>query len=243
MRPVLLTLAALFTMTATLISSAAQDPKSKSGGDHESINKKFEDPNLDIGEFVKRFETESREVYAKRAEILAFCALRPGMEVADVGAGTGLFTFPFAEKVGPRGTVYAVDISPAFLKHLGTQADKRGLAKVIKPVRGGHETTNLPSESVDLVFICDAYHHFEKPAPMLASIRSALRPGGRVVVIDLDKRPDSSDFIKSHARAEKEVYFKEFEAAGFTRLPTENTPALKENFIAKFLKPDRPEKP
>jgi ubiquinone/menaquinone biosynthesis C-methylase UbiE len=227
---------------ALLMPAVAQDAK-KNGADHEPLNKRFEDPKLDVQEFVKRFEAASREVYAMRAEILASCEIQPGMVVADLGAGTGIYTFALAEKVGPKGTVYAVEISPGFLKHLGEQVEKRGLAKVVKPLKGGHDTTNLPASSIDLIFICDAYHHFEKPMPMLESIHAALRPGGRVVVIDLDKRPDSSDFVRNHARAAKEVYFKEFESAGFKKLAPENVPALKENFIAFFQKPEPPAKP
>lgn len=243
MRPPTLVLVVSALIAGPGWPAVSQEAKPKRGPDHESINKRFEDPKLDVEEFVKRFENESREVAAKRPEVLALCAIRPGMCVADVGAGTGLYTFAFAEKVGPKGTVYAVDIAPAFLTYLGEQARKRGLANVVKTVKGGHETTHLPPGSVDLVFICDTYHHFEKPEPMLASIHEALRPGGRVVVIDFDKRPDSSEFVKEHARAEKEVYFKEFEAAGFTKLATENAPALKENFIAVFRKRDHPSKP
>lgn len=243
MRPGLTCLAALTTIAATLMPSLAQETKRKKAVDREPINKKFEDPKLDVEGFVKRFESESREVSAKRTEVLALCDLQAGMDVADLGAGTGLYTFSFAEKVGPEGKVYAVDISPAFLKYLGSQAEKRGLVKVVKPVKGGQETTNLAPGSVDLVFICDAYHHFEKPMPMLASIHAALRPGGRVVLIDFDKRPDSSGFIKGHARAAKEVYFQEFESAGFTKLAIKHPPALKENFIALFRKVDRPARP
>jgi ubiquinone/menaquinone biosynthesis C-methylase UbiE len=229
-------LATVLTFSLTLLPTRAQEESRKDAGKSEPINKKFEDPNLDVDAFVKRFESESREVYAKQKEILDVCALKPGMSVADIGAGTGLYAFPFAEKVGPKGTVYAVDISPAFLKHLEKEAKTRGVADVVKPIKGGHDTTNLPADSVDLVFICDAYHHFEKPEPMLASIHQALRPGGRVVLLDFDKRADASGFIKGHARAEKEVYFREFESAGFTKLPIENPPAMKENFIAVFRK-------
>jgi ubiquinone/menaquinone biosynthesis C-methylase UbiE len=215
---------------------AAQEAKSKEGGQRDSINKAFEDPDLDVGAFIKRFESESREVYARRAELLAVCGLRPGMAVADVGAGTGLFTFAMAEKVGPKGAVYAVEIAPGFLKHLKEQAEKRGYDEIVRPTRGGHETTNLPANSVDVAFVCDAYHHFERPGPMLASIHQALRPGGRVVLIDFDKHEGASDFVKGHARAEKEVYFREFEKAGFKKLSPDGLPTLKENFVAVFEK-------
>lgn len=243
MRLALLFVASSLSIAVLLIPSRAQEAVAKKKGHRESINKKFEDPTLDVSAFVKRFESESREVYAKRAEILAVCGVRPGMSVADVGAGTGAFTFLFAEQVGPGGMVYAVDIAPAFLTHLRAQAAKRGLTKVVKPVKGSQTSSNLPAGSVDLVFICDAYHHFEKPAGMLASIREALRPGGRVVLIDFDKRPNSSSFVKGHARAEKEVYFKEFASAGFTKLPLRNAPGLSENFVALFAKSDQPASP
>jgi ubiquinone/menaquinone biosynthesis C-methylase UbiE len=236
MRFGILSLATFMTVSATLLSTQAQDEPKKHSGAKESINKTFEDPNLDVEGFAKRFTNESREVYAHRKEILTVCAVTPGMTIADIGAGTGLYTFPFAERVGPKGTVYAVDVSPAFLKFLEREAEARGLTDIVKPVKGGQDTTNLPADSVDLIFICDAYHHFEKPEAMLASIHKSLRPGGRVVLLDFEKSAKASDFVKSHARAEKAVYFREFESAGFTKLPIDHPPALKENFIAVFGK-------
>jgi SAM-dependent methyltransferase len=84
------------------------------------------------------------------------------------------------------------------------------------------------------VFVCATYHHFEHPAKLLASIRQALRPGGRLVVIDFDLREDSSDFVKERARAPRGVYFREIEAAGFA--PVESKPPFvpKDNFFAVF---------
>jgi tRNA A58 N-methylase Trm61 len=78
------------------LPASAQEKSVKPG-----INKPYEDP--DVKEFVGKFETESREIYAKRKDILDKCKVKPGMAVADVGAGTGLFTRLFAEAVGPKG--------------------------------------------------------------------------------------------------------------------------------------------
>jgi tRNA A58 N-methylase Trm61 len=78
------------------------------------MNKNFTDPEMDIRQFVKRFENESRDIYVKRHDITRAVGLQPGDSVADIGAGTGLFTFLFAEQVSPKGTVCAVDIGPAF---------------------------------------------------------------------------------------------------------------------------------
>ena len=88
------------------------------------MNKKFADPNADIRQFVKRFENEARDIYVKRQNITRAVGLRPGDDVADIGAGTGLFTQLFADQVGPKGTVYAVDIGPAFLKYIAEESKK-----------------------------------------------------------------------------------------------------------------------
>ena len=198
------------------------------------LNKQFQNPNLDISRFVDRFETDSREIFAQRRKIVEAVSLHPGQTVADIGAGTGLFSWMFAEKVGPKGTVYAVEIAPAFLKYLGEQAHKRGLEKVVKPVRSTQDTTNLAPGSIDVAFVCATYHHFEHPEKVLASIHRSLRPGGRLVVIDFDLREDSSAFVRERARAPKEVYFREIEAAGFVPIDAKPPLELKENFFAAF---------
>src|SRR4051812_10978373 len=122
-----LSLAATYGAIAT---APAQEQTKGQGHSAAEENKRFQDPGLDVGKFVERFESESREIYARRREIVEAVGLRPGMAVADIGAGTGLFAWSFAEKVGPGGTVHAVEISPAFLKYLGEEARKRGLGRV-----------------------------------------------------------------------------------------------------------------
>jgi ubiquinone/menaquinone biosynthesis C-methylase UbiE len=204
--------------------------------DHSAanLNRQFEDPNLDVQKFVQRFETDSREIFTQRHPIVRAVDLRPGLAVADIGAGTGLFTWMFAAKVGPKGTVYAVEIAPAFLKSIGEQARQRGLEKVVKTVRSTQATMNLAPGSIDVAFVCATYHHFEHPEKALASIHQALRPSGRLVVIDFDLRKDSSAFVRERARAPKEVYFREIEAAGFTQSRAKPSLNLTENFFAVF---------
>jgi ubiquinone/menaquinone biosynthesis C-methylase UbiE len=196
------------------------------------INEPFKKP--DVKRFIATFESDNREIYAKRLEILSSLGLTPGMAVADVGAGTGLFTRLIAEKVGPTGKVYAVEISPEFLSHIAAEVRKRGQAQVVT-VLGTQESTTLPQGSVDLVFLCDVYHHLEKPNKTLVSIRRALKPGGRLVVIDFDRVAGrSTEFVLKHVRAGKSVFLKEIESAGFTLLPTAKPPTLKENFFLSF---------
>ena len=125
------------------------------------INDPFRNP--DVKGFQEKFEGESREVYAKRDKIVAGCQLKPGMVVADVGTGTGLFTRLFAKEVGAEGQVFAVDIAPKFLEHVQATSRKAKL-KNVTPVLCNPDSVDLPASSVDLAFVCDTYHHFEFPA-------------------------------------------------------------------------------
>ncbi len=202
------------------------------------INKPFENP--DVKEYVGKFEVESREVYAKRQEIVAACGLKPGMAVADVGAGTGLFTRLFARKVGPEGKVYAVDIAPRFVEHVEKSCKEAGL-KNVQGVVCTPTSAKLPDNSVDLVFICDTYHHFEFPQRTLASLHRALRPGGRLVLVDFQRVPGkSSEWVLGHVRAGQEVFTREVEEAGFKVAGEEKF--LKENYLVRFVKVEPPRK-
>jgi len=104
------------------------------------------------------FEREGREVFDRRFEILKALQVQPGMRVADVGAGTGLYTLLFAEAVGPTGRVYAVDISESFVEAIRARAASEGLGNVV-PVVNRERSADLPPASVDLVFLADTYHH------------------------------------------------------------------------------------
>jgi predicted methyltransferase len=196
------------------------------------INKAFEKP--DVKEYLKKFEGESREIAASAKEIIAACKLKPGMAIADVGAGTGLFTRKFATEVGDQGKVFAVDISPDFLRHIeATCADAK--IKNVATVLCDQFSTKLPKNSVDLVFICDAYHHFEFPQRTLQSIHDALKPGGGIVLIDFERiEGKSSDFILGHVRAGKDVFVREVTQAGFRAVGEEKL--LKENYFVRFEK-------
>jgi predicted methyltransferase len=196
------------------------------------INKAFENP--DVKEYVGKFEVESREVYAKRQEIVDACGLKPGMAVADIGAGTGLFTRMFARKVGPAGKVYAVDIAPKFVEHVEKSCKEAGL-KNVTGVVCTQTSAKLPDNSVDLVFICDTYHHFEFPQRTLASLHRALRPGGRLVLVDFHRiLGKSSPWILVHVRAGQEVFTREIKEAGFKETGQEKF--LEENYLVRFVK-------
>lgn len=213
-----------------LLSTAlfAQDQSVRPG-----INDSFRDP--DVKEFVGRFEVESREVYSQRKEIVAACEIKPGQTVADIGAGTGLFTRLFSESVGNEGQVIAVDISQKFLDHIARTCGESGRRNV-HTLQCKADSTELPPESVDIAFICDTYHHFEFPTKTTASLQRALKPGGRVIVIDFRREEGkSSDFVLSHVRAGQEVFEREISAVGLRKVREYNE-LLKENYLVIFEK-------
>lgn len=214
-------------------SGIAQEKSVKPG-----INDSFRDPDPD--EFLGRFEVESREVFARRKEIVAACDIQPGQTVADIGAGTGLFTRMFADKVGKEGRVIAVDIARKFLDHIQATSREAGLQNVetllCKP-----DSTELPPDTVDVAFICDTYHHFEYPLKTMASLYRAMKPGGRVILIDFRRvEGTSSDWVMNHVRAGQEVFEAEIVQAGFRKV-REESETLKENYFVMLQKPLPPQ--
>lgn len=210
----------------------AQDKSVRPG-----INDSFLNP--DVGQYVERFETESREVFALRAEIVTACQLQPGETIADVGAGTGLFTRLFAGQVGPDGIVIAVDIAQNFLDHIA-QTARAAEMKNIETRLCTADSVELLPESIDVAFICDTYHHFEFPHKTMTSLWQALKPGGRVIVVDFRKVPgESSEFVMGHVRAGQEIFESEIVQAGFQKRRQVDG-LLKENYFVEFVKSASP---
>ena len=196
------------------------------------INKSFEDPDIVVNNFVERFEKEGREVYDKRDEVVKACGIKEGMAIADIGAGTGMYTRMFAAKAGKRGRVYAVDIAAKFVDHVLKTSREQDLNNVVGIVCKANSTELRPN-SVDLVFICDTYHHFEFPQSTMQSIAKALRPGGTVCLVDFERVEGvSTDWILGHVRAGKKVVRQEIETAGFEMV--EDVEMFKQNYFLKF---------
>jgi precorrin-6B methylase 2 len=117
-------------------------------------------------------------------------ALEPGMTVADVGAGFGAWTIRFSKWIGPGGRVFATEIGASQLASLRESVKKEGLTNVTV-VEGAARSTNLPANCCDAIFIRDAYHHLTEPQDILKSFAAALKPGGRLAIIDFPPRPNS----------------------------------------------------
>ena len=191
--------------------------------------------DTDVARWNKSFENERREVYVKRDEIVAASGVKPGMTVADIGAGTGLFTMLFADAVKPGGNVVAVDISPAFVEYIQQTAKKRRVRNVTAVLTDGVDVP-LPEASVDLAYLSDVYHHFEHPAETLASIRKVLKPGGRMVVVDYERIPGVTPAARlEHLRLDKKTAISEIEAAGFS-LVEEKRKLMRQNYFVVFTR-------
>jgi SAM-dependent methyltransferase len=189
-----------------------------------------------IGPLIGRLETESREIYTQRFALAALVGAPRGSVVADIGAGSGFMTNIFSRQVGPDGKVYAVDINPALMEFVAAGAEEEGLTN-IETVVCTDKSAELPAESVDIVFICDTYHHFEFPKNTMTSIREALRPGGQVVVVDFHRIPGTSrEWILQHVRAGEEVFTREILDAGFELVNDHDVPFLEENYVLRFRK-------
>ena len=146
----------------------------------------------------ERIEEERPEL------LLAALELKPGMTVADIGAGTGYYSWRMAQRVGAGGTVYAVDIQPEMIKLLEEQMSRRGTANV-KAVLGTPTDPGLPSAGIDLALMVDVYHELEYPYEMLAAIVRALKPGGRLVFVEF-RAGDAAVPIKAlHTMSEAQV--------------------------------------
>ncbi len=209
------------------------EPVSDFGVLHEDLNAHYEE-ETDVEQWRDRFEHGPREVRFKQPLILKEVGLAKGDRVADIGAGTGLYTFPFAKAVGKSGRVFAVDVQDYFLEYLQAQAKERGLTQV-RTVKATQTSVSLEDGSIDVAFLCDAYHHIEHPEPYLKSLHAALRPGGRLVVVDYAKVEGATAFIQHHLRDSPDTFRAEIEAAGFRFVRSADF--LDDNFLFVFERP------
>lgn len=167
-------------------------------------------PATENAPFFNRPERDTEE----RPELLMSALhIRPGATVADIGSGTGYFTWRLAEQVGPQGKVYAVDVQQSMLDLTKAAVDERKLSNV-EYVLATERSPRLPERSVDLVFIAYAYHEFGDPEAMMASIRRALKPGGRVLVLEYAKESRIAPASPLHKMSFEEIR-REIEPMGF----------------------------
>ncbi len=154
-----------------------------------------------------------RESSELPARVIMGLELSPADVVADIGAGTGYFTFRLCERV-PHGRVYAVDVQPEMLELIDHRVARENWGNVVT-VLGTPQSPNLPPESVDLVLMVDSYHEFSHPREMMENIVGSLRPGGRVVLVEY-RAEDRTIPVKEVHRMSEAQARREMEAVGLS---------------------------
>jgi ubiquinone/menaquinone biosynthesis C-methylase UbiE len=152
-------------------------------------------------DWLERPERDEEEHTEKLVEQLK---VKRGDAIADIGAGTGYFSWRLARKAGPRGTVFAVDIQPEMLDLLTNKMAEAGVTNV-KPVLGTITDPKLTANSVDLALMVDVYHEFDHPWEMMQAITRALKPGGRVVFVEFRGEDPAVPIKLLHKMTEAQV--------------------------------------
>lgn len=170
----------LAALLLTPMTAFAQDPSpSPSPHGHHGGHHGFGDTER----WIRTFEDPARDEWQKPDVVVGMLELEPGMKVADIGAGTGYFSRRFAKVVGPTGEVWALDIQPGLLEYADQKAREEGLTAHRTRVPAADDPGLAPA-SMDRVFIADVLHHIEPRSPYVKKMVEAVKPGGRLVIVE-----------------------------------------------------------
>ena len=181
---------------------------------------------------------DTREAEEQPEAMLEALKIKPGATVADIGAGAGYTSLRLARRVGPSGTVLATDVQPQMLAMLRDNAKTAGV-KNIKPIRATQASVNLPDAAVDLAIMVDVYHEASNPEALLVGVKQALKPGGRLVLVEFRGEDDAVPIKPEHKMTLAQVR-KELEPQGFRFV--ESLEFLPWQHIIVFEKPTEPAK-
>lgn len=177
-------------------------------------------------EYIRIMESADRVRMLQVDRVIRTLNLEKGQVVADLGAGSGLFSRPMARAVGSEGLVYAIDIDPSMLEHVDETAGEQDLSN-IRTVLAGEFDPRIP-QKVDLIFICDTLHQIENPGEYLRLLARYMKPSARVAIIDYEKWPKHLERAKFTVR-DLTAWMK---AAGFQKAETHKF--LEGNFFVTF---------
>lgn len=218
-------LAALLLFSGALAFAAAPTPyDTRANHDPDGIGKFYlgrEIAHVMGPGGVSWLDRPEREAEERPQLMIDALQIKPGQTVADLGAGSGYYSFRIAPLVGETGKVLAIDVEPRMLRIIGERAKRAGVDNVTT-VLGTPSDPNLEPNSVDLLFMVDVYHELEFPLEVMTKVREALKPGGRVALIEY-RAEDPAVMIKPvHKMSERQV-IKELTAAGFRHQKTVRT--------------------
>ena len=167
----------LLLFPATISAQDAVKP------DQQQMHRLHSDPKSYIG----ALEDPKRDAYQKPHEVMRALGLKAGEVIADIGAGSGYFTFRFTHHVGNRGKVYAVDVSPDMIRHINRRIRELKATNVVS-ILADPDDPLLPDASVDRFFFSDSWHHIDNQTQYLSLLKKMLKPGGEIVMIDFHKK-------------------------------------------------------
>jgi predicted methyltransferase len=184
--------------------------------DQHQMHQLHQDPKA----YINTLEDPQRDAYQKPHEVLTALRLKPGEVIADIGAGSGYFTFRFSHFVGDKGKIYAVDVSPDMILHINRRIRELKVNNVVS-ILADPDDPLLPDRSINRFFFSESWHHIENQTKYLSLMKRMLKPGGEIVMIDFHKR-DLPVGPPPEMRIAREDVIKQMEKNGF-RLAKEHT--------------------
>ena len=213
----------LLFISATI---SAQDDVQR---DHHQMHQLHSDPKSYIG----ALEDPKRDAYQKPQEVMGALGLKPGEVIADIGAGSGYFTFRLAHHVGHTGKIYAVDVSPNMILHINRHIRESKATNVVS-ILADPDDPLLPHASVNRFFFSNSWHHIENQTKYLSLMKKMLKPGGEIIMIDFHKK-DLPVGPPMEMKIAREDLIKQMESNGF-RLTKEHTFLPYQYFLVFGLK-------
>ena len=197
------------------LCTLGQDRYKIRAGDPNGINKWY--MGRQIAHVMSHFgidwlERAEREMEENTSLLLKNVAVKPGMVVADIGAGSGYHSALLSKMVG-TGKVFAVDVEPEMIAYLNARIKQEKLSRIV-PVLSTEQKVSLPENTIDMMLLVDVYHEFSFPYEMALSMRAALKPGGKLVLVEF-RAEDLTVPIKTIHKMSEAQAIKEFKAAGF----------------------------
>lgn len=202
----------LFPVTALALSLVWDNVQAEETSKREERRKV-----LPVEKLIQRLDSPRNVERKQPDKVIALFGVKKGETVADIGAGTGLFTFRLANIVGPEGRVYAVEIEDALLKVITERKEQNRFANVV-PVKSSDTDPNLPPGSCDKLLIVSSYEFLSNPVAFMTKARQALKPGGTVAIVALDAekvKTEKNPILKDQLYT-FDVLVEEMKRAGFT---------------------------